>query len=557
LKSTRRCHLWTLPLCAAALLLAASSVPGTETLKNKPVKRPQQSGTPPASRSDRLQALLPRMATLKQELQVLQGRLQSLRAIKEADPEKRAARFDQLAGRLDALAGQLDQLSAQLEALPPETFPNLAGMNLDSLATALARQMERNFPESVPPGPAPERPVPAPNRVDWRPKIRAMPLPTVVERALDTTIALAPEVQRVALEHKYGDVRVEPGEGRAVQVKAEVTVQGTMSQKEGEALARQVRIAAAQGSTCSLEATIPSLRGRGDQAIRVDLVVRVPSDLAFAVKNSYGDLTLAGLKGSLEAGVVYGDLQARDIGTARLSVNVGDARIERVTGTLHLESRYGTSWIQEASQAVSVEGLSADVTLHATRGRATLDTRYGSLTIRDEDGPVSITGFTTTIGVQGVKGAVSINSQYGQAQVSQISGALSAQCLGGTLTSSFVEQPQDLQTRYTQVEVNNPGGDVKIIGESAPILLRVPESGGSSRHYELTSRYGNLTLEIPQGSSASIQAAANSGTIYSDIPLRRSDAGDWQRGEAVLGKGAASITVQAISGSIRISTVGR
>jgi hypothetical protein len=275
------------------------------------------------------------------------------------------------------------------------------------------------------------------------------------------------------------------------------------------------------------------------------------------VRNAYGDVALANVAGPVDGSAAYGDLLAHDLGGAcRLEVRNGDLKVERAAGSLELLDQFGKLVLRECAGPLTANGLNSEMTVEDVRAGATITARNGSLRLRDAVGPVSLIAQNAGVGVESVRGALTLHGQLARFEVAQVAGSLTAQCTDGSLFTSFVEQAQDLQTRFCSVRVESPGGDVHVSGESAPVLLRLTEVG-AGRHYDVANRFGTVSLEVPRTSSAAIQAATNFGTIYSDVPVRRRDTGDWQRAEATLGGGEAQVSLQAVNSSIRITTTGR
>ncbi|MBI5836633.1 MAG: hypothetical protein HZB25_05255 [Candidatus Eisenbacteria bacterium] len=502
-------------------------------------------------------------ARLRAEARALADEFRALQAAASSlSPAERRRRTADLDVRSRSLAARMEQLDARVAALPEGApmIPNLAGLNADSLALALAREFEpvlRAFGRLANPfarnaGSGPEIPW-----VDWKAHLRVTPLPTVATRNFTRTAAPAAGIERVSLAHRFGDVRVVQSADESLRVAVSISVQGNMTEADARALADQVRLDLAMDTACAALASIPELRGESDRAIRVDLTLSVPRALGACVRNAYGDLIVSDVAGRVDGSVSFGDLLAHDLGSpARLEVRNGDLKAERARATLDAVDQFGVLLIREVTGALMVDGQNSEMHIEDARGGAQLTARNGSLRLRSAVGPIGLSAQNATVGVESVRGNITLNTQMARTEISQVAGTLNAQCFDGSLATSFVGQPQDLQTRYCTVRVENPGGDVKLSGESAPMLLRIPE-GGAGRRYDAVNRFGTLTLEVPRAGSAAIQAATNFGTIYSDLPMRRADTGDWQRGEATIGGGEAQVTLQAVNSSIRITTAGR
>ncbi len=537
------------------LALLASVAQAAEGKKPRPIAvpvAPAPKATPPAMDP---QAIESRIAIMKLRLHTLRLSLEDIESDTTLNSQIRVRKLLQAQIEMNKDEEQLSRLEGQVAALPGSQLPDLTGLNPDSLASRLAQVLERADQGLQRLGQGRENP-PAPARVGLHEWVHVAPLPSAKERTFEQIIPVPASTERLALIHRFGDVRVDSGAVGQVRLRGAVLVQGTMSDAEATALADSVRVESTSGTTLTLAARIPSLKGRNDQAIRVDLSVEVPPDIEVTIQNSYGDVTLQGLRGRVDASVNFGDMTASQLaGPAHLAARTGDLKVEGVRGPLALENQSGALTVRDVDGLISVDGQNSDISVKSVRGGGQLTGRFGSITLQGASGDFAVNSQSASVLVEGLTGVLNLITQFGQARVNQLAGPLTAQCTSTTLGTSFVAQGQDIQARFGSVNVEFPGGNVRVVGESTPIVLRLPEAGSAQR-YEATARYGSLTLQVPVRSSVAIQASSNLGTIYSDFPLRRNDAGQWQRGEAVLGSGAAQMLLQAISSSIRISRVG-
>lgn len=542
------------PVLLTFTLLPAAALAGGEK-KPLPLAKVAPSAAPtPAPMGP--QAIEARITVLKLRLNSLHLSLEDIDSDTALDAQIRVRKLLQAQIELNKDEEQLARLEAQVAALQAVQLPDLTGLNPDSLASSLAQVLERasqNLDGWLRPSETP----PAPAKVGLHEWVHVAPLPNARERTFEQIVPVPPGSERVTLIHRFGDVRVDSGAAGQIRIRGAVLVQGAMAEAEAAALADSVRIESSAGNTLALAARIPSLKGRNDQAIRVDLSVEVPPDIEVTIQNSYGDVVVRGLRGRVDAMVNFGDMSASNLGgAAHLAARTGDLKVEGVRGSLAAENQSGALSVRDVDGPISLDGQNSDITVRFVRGGGQLTGRFGTLTLQDGSGEFFVNSQSAAVLVEGVRGGLNLITQFGQARVNQLSGTLNAQCTSTVLGTSFVSQGQDIQSRFGSVNVEFPGGNVRVIGESTPILLRIPEAGSAQR-YEATARYGSLTLQVPATSSLAIQASSNLGTIYSDFPLRRNDAGQWQRGEAVLGSGAAQMLLQAISSSIRISRVGR
>ncbi len=506
--------------------------------------------------------LRPEVDALRTEITELRRQVKLLGAGYVGSSQDRQRTMDRLARRVAQAERKLGAAELALERTLEPPTDLLVGLNTDSLAVEMARQVTELMRRL---GPAAARGMQdMANRlvhdippVGWKDaRGRSTPLPSAATRDINWRRALPATVRRLSLMHRYGDVQVEPSLDGSLGLQGKVTVEGMVPEAEARELADSVRVDVGMDSVCALVVRIPSLAGRRDQAIRVDLTLQIPAGMALTFNNSYGDVSLERLTGRVEGRVTYGDIVARDLqAETSLDVRNGDIRMESCSAPTRASGQFGAIILTHMTSPVAVSGVNSEISLDDLRGDARVDVRGGSLQLRGSIGAMEVTASNCDVGMESLRGSVNLTSSMARTDLSQIAGSVTVQATHGTLNTSFVERDQELQTRFCEVHVDNPGANVRVSAESAPLVFRMPEAT-AGRRYELNNRFGNITLDVSPRSSVVISVASNAGSIFSELPLRRSDAGDWQRGEVTLGRGEGQMVLQGVGAAIRIGTSG-
>ena len=139
----------------------------------------------------------------------------------------------------------------------------------------------------------------------------------------------------------------------------------------------------------------------------IDLVVRVPAQLALALEDGSGDTHIQGLTGKLHIDDGSGELVIRGGADAVIEDGSGDLSISGLTGSLVLDDGSGDTDIQNVAGDVKVEDGS------------------GSLVLRQIGGVVTIDDGSGDIDVDGAKGLNIINSGSGGLKINAIDGPVS------------------------------------------------------------------------------------------------------------------------------------
>lgn len=164
-----------------------------------------------------------------------------------------------------------------------------------------------------------------------------------------------------------------------------------------------------QGTTAVLTATNTACVGicTGSSAY-IDLVVRMPAELALTLDDGSGDITIEGLNSDLVIEDGSGDLTVQggknltlEDGSGHLTLTQlsgdvtvedgsGDINIRQVAGKVMVEDGSGDISINQVSGVVSVSDGSGDIQLQQAGGFTLLEDGSGELKIDSINGPVRL-----------------------------------------------------------------------------------------------------------------------------------------------------------------------
>lgn len=198
-----------------------------------------------------------------------------------------------------------------------------------------------------------------------------------------------------------------------------------------------------------------------------------------------------------------------------IRLGVGRMKVSNVEGTLHLDA------------------ASASVTTERTRGALSIDTGSGD------------------IRVAGAEGSVSLDTGSGEVTVTtHKNGQLYVDTGSGSVTASGVEA--------SELRIDAGSGDIRLQSIAAPVLDL--ETGSGSVRAELTAPIerlsvqtgsGDVTIHLPDGTSALLDLDTGSGDFSVDVPLQLIKKGEGSlRGR--IGDGRGRIHIETGSGDIAL-----
>ena len=217
--------------------------------------------------------------------------------------------------------------------------------------------------------------------------------------------------QTLALENKFGEVRIHGENSREAKIVATIKAQAG-SQEKADRRAEAIHIEVSQDSQGIKVRTVNTAEHMititiGDNpSFSVDYDISVPNDARLWVKNAFGNVDVRGVQGWSEVVNANGNVAMHDSGSAKLTNSFGSVEAGNASGKLSVINSNG---------AVTVEGIKGDLDVKD---------RFASITIKAVQGAVSVSGGN---------GAVEL-TDVGTSVVSDSFGPVTARNVHGDIT---------------------------------------------------------------------------------------------------------------------------
>ncbi|WP_237143951.1 DUF4097 domain-containing protein [Pontibacter pamirensis] len=266
------------------------------------------------------------------------------------------------------------------------------------------------------------------------------------------------------IENKFGKIHINTWNKNEVHVKVDIIARCVTESMAQEILDKIKVMESREGSTISFRTHIEPMRvsGNNNKSFEVNYTISMPEENALTVKNSFGDVYLAALKGKADINVKYGALKCDRLSNpgntltlaygsgscgyfngGSMDVSYGNMNVEGVNGlqgsskfsdfkigslgeTMEMDIKYGTFAVNNISKNIRKITLSSGFTpINLTFDPNTafnfdVNVQFGDF--RYDKSLVNITslekGHTSAeyrgaYGGASPKGLVSVNSKYG------------------------------------------------------------------------------------------------------------------------------------------------
>ena len=321
--------------------------------------------------------------------------------------------------------------------------------------------------------------------------------------------AAIPAGAQIEIQAPRGDVSVTAADQSSIQVKAHAIA---YANSDSEAK----KIFDAEQAHVTVTGKTVLVRVDSSNSGRTNLAITVPKSASVNVTTNHGGLTVAGLKGNVDAQLEHGDMAA-----------------SAIEGYVHTH--------------ISNNG---DFSAHDIHGDVTLEGDGGDLTISDIHGKVTMQGdYSGDTHLERVDQTVHFHTSRTDLEIVKLPGDLSLN--GDSLHATQVIGPVRLVTRSKDIELSQVTGETHIEDRNG----RVEVEMAGSYPLEIKDEKGDVEVALPANANVTIDARTHNGDIVSDFPLSQS--GDEDKTiSGNIGRGGPKVVLSTEHADLRIRKGG-
>lgn len=389
-------------------------------------------------------------------------------------------------------------------------------------------------------------------------------------REFSRTVPLNPG-QRLDIEHRMGSINLRALPGKEVTVHATIETSAS-TKEEAEKLGSQIEIQVdAIATGVQIRTKYPDQNAwrmfgkNSSYSVRYDITM--PEGVNLRLRNSFGSVSISGLRGDGEIANSHGRLEFRDgRGTQRIensfgsvdvignqgdvTVNDGNASVTvtDVSGAVILNNRFGKVIVNRIGKGAAITNSNGAVEVTDTGGLTSVTGSFGSVAAMRVKGDLIVKNSNSSVTASNVSGAADLNTTFGAVTFTDIGGKLSASSSNGKIEGTKVGGPAELRTSFGSIDVSDIKAGVRAVSGNSGITLRdVGEA------YAKTT-FGAIRVERAAGavtaenSNGSIQVTGAKGAVSA----RGSFGGinvDGAAGAVDVTNSNGSVTVGGLSGA--------
>jgi DUF4097 and DUF4098 domain-containing protein YvlB len=254
-------------------------------------------------------------------------------------------------------------------------------------------------------------------------------------------------------------------------------------------------------------------QGAGEKGVTTDMDIYVPADTVLVITSGRGDVTVAGMMGSVEVNHHRGEVNINDhTGNVTLNLDGSSARMAKVKG---------------------------DVTI---QGKA------NEVAVEDVDGAVHLNGeFQESVRLVRVSKTVSFRSSRTEMEFSRLDGRLDLD--SGDLRADTLMGPTRLTTHSKDIALEGLSGDLRLEDANGTVEVGLRKPG----NIQIDNRKGDVRVSIPPNTAVKVEARTRQGDIQSDFDEIKVDGRDKESSASgSIGVNGPRLAINCDKGSIEI-----
>jgi len=342
-----------------------------------------------------------------------------------------------------------------------------------------------------------------------------------------------PQIKKISIENKYGDITVRGYDGDSLEVQAVIIVKSTSREKALNALDRLDLKMKKWGNTFKIQ-TISNgstklaprdkekeREARGNKrsfnmsplafldkkSYTVDITIKMPKGKTVIIENKYGDINIEETDGlveidnyngdiavfeskSVEIQIKYGDTEIESIdGDVEVDYYNGDLRVKDVDGSLTGDGKYADVYIDNIKEAVNIINYMGKIDLRDIQKSSSIESKYGDIKVSNVAGNLAVDNYNGNLIIEEIEGTLIINSKYGNLDISQINKGVNIINYNGDIELNNLADSVYVNNKYGKITATEIGKDLNFSNYNGNIKL---ESIGGFIKTNIT--YGNLDI---------------------------------------------------------------
>lgn len=266
--------------------------------------------------------------------------------------------------------------------------------------------------------------------------------------------------------------------------------------------------------------TIRVPRGTDVNVMNTYGLVKIADTGATDIDNSYGEVIVTDIEGTLSVRNKYDDVDVRNVGAdCTIDSHNSSVDVHRIAGSVKIFHRYGNLDLDGIGKDVIVDASNSAVVCQNVDGTVDVGSTYRNISLQNV-GSVKVTAKNCDVDIDGVSKSCTVENTYGSVKVANLQGDLTIS--GKTMSvygNNIAGEKISIDTTYRDVELEDFSGETEIIHSSGQVRL-APKA--INFPIVVKGKYSDINFDWPAGGRYPIEVQNKGGEIEWKLPYELS-----------------------------------
>ncbi len=317
------------------------------------------------------------------------------------------------------------------------------------------------------------------------------------ESKFKKSLSIDANSDKLVVSNNNGDVKVVKGEGKKIEVEADITVRN--NDEEYASGIADTLIDVAKEKNIQISSTVQKNFDKAKiGSITIDYLIKVPDTVNVEVDNEFGDVILNGI-------ALSGNVRNQN----------GDVTVETLGGTLMVDSSFGDVYARDVKGIVEIYSKNGKVVANSIWNSLKVENEFGDIEANDIKGTATISNVNGSIQGGRIGGDLIIVSKFGDVIFSEVSGNVDVGQKNGSVDMSGVGENVKVTNEFGDIKITNASKGINLTANSGEVTLETDKI--IEQDVNIENKFGDINLKLPDMQNGYFDANTNMGSIETDF----------------------------------------
>ncbi len=279
----------------------------------------------------------------------------------------------------------------------------------------------------------------------------------------------------INITHKLGKIKISSWKKDEIHLKItkRISVEKNYDKEETDKFLKNMNTYfSSRSNIVSINTEYPYEKNRRIKSSQTDLEIHVPAKSEIDVRNTFGDVSIAGIEG-------------------RIFVNTTHALVDlkNINGDIDIKNKFGKIMLTEISGETEAYTNNGDIIINGVKSSVSATNKFGGITIKNVTGNIRANTTNSTLSVNNVSGRVELGNSFGNTELRKAGADIVINSKNGNTILTDITGDIWAEGSFGNINVTDAKKGCRIHAKNCKIT--VTRVAGS---VDVTNTFGNLRI---------------------------------------------------------------